>query len=70
MGSRHLGGGRAGARPSPCADGGGTPPADAFFTSSVFPRLAAQAWTPFSDRKVRVGIAGEGVCNFGSAFAY
>ena len=27
-------------------------------------------WTPFSDKKVRVGIAGEGVCNFGSAFAY
>ena len=27
-------------------------------------------WTPFSERKVRVGIAGEGVCNFGSAFGY
>ena len=27
-------------------------------------------WTPFSDRKVKVGIAGEGVCNFGSAFGY
>jgi len=27
-------------------------------------------WTPFSDRKVKVGIAGEGVCSFGSAFGY
>ena len=29
-----------------------------------------EKWMPFSDRKVRVGIAGEGVCSFGSAFAY
>ncbi len=27
-------------------------------------------WQPFSERKVRVGIAGEGVCAFGSAFGY
>ena len=27
-------------------------------------------WQPFSDRKVRVGIAGEGVCQFGSQFSY
>lgn len=27
-------------------------------------------WEPFSDLKVRVGIAGEGFCSFGSAFAY
>jgi len=27
-------------------------------------------WQPFSDRKVKVGIAGEGVCSFGSAFGY
>ena len=33
-------------------------------------KLAAQAWTPFSDKKVRVGIAGEGCCSFGSAFGY
>ena len=32
--------------------------------------LAAQAWTPFSEKKVRVGIAGEGYCSFGSAFGY
>ena len=30
----------------------------------------AAPWTPYSDRKVRVGIAGEGVCEFGSAFSY
>lgn len=33
-------------------------------------RLEDRAWTPFSDKIVRVGIAGEGVCSFGSAFAY
>ena len=32
--------------------------------------LEAREWTPFSDRKVRVGIAGEGVCDFGSQFGY
>ena len=30
----------------------------------------AAPWTPYSDRKVRVGFAGEGVCEFGSAFSY
>ena len=33
-------------------------------------KLSAQAWQPFSDRKVRVGIAGEGFCSFGSQFGY
>ena len=32
--------------------------------------LAAAPYVPFSEKKVRVGIAGEGFCNFGSAFAY
>ena len=32
--------------------------------------LDGREWTPFSDRKVRVGIAGEGVCSFGSQFGY
>lgn len=27
-------------------------------------------WTPYSDRRVRVGIAGEGFCDFGSNFGY
>ena len=30
----------------------------------------AEPWQPYSDRKVRVGIAGEGFCSFGSAFGY
>ncbi|MCQ2389396.1 MAG: Gfo/Idh/MocA family oxidoreductase [Kiritimatiellae bacterium] len=29
-----------------------------------------KTWQPFSDRKVRVGIAGYGVCQFGAAFGY
>ena len=32
--------------------------------------LAPEPWRPFSDRKVRMGIAGEGVCQFGSQFGY
>ena len=32
--------------------------------------LEPAEWTPFSDKKVRVGIAGEGVCDFGSQFGY
>ena len=33
-------------------------------------KLQAKPWEPFSDRKVRVGIAGEGCCEFGSQFNY
>lgn len=33
-------------------------------------KLSGTKWTPFSERKVRVGIAGEGLCSFGSAFEY
>ena len=33
-------------------------------------KVSKVPWKPFSDKKVRVGIAGEGVCNFGSQFAY
>ena len=33
-------------------------------------QLDQAEWQPFSDRIVRVGIAGEGVCNFGSQFGY
>lgn len=32
--------------------------------------LASEPWQPFSDRKVRMGIAGEGVCRFGSEFGF
>lgn len=31
---------------------------------------AAGAWQPFSDRKLRVGIAGYGLCQFGAAFGF
>ena len=33
-------------------------------------KLSDLEWKPFSEKKVRVGIAGEGVCSFGSAFGY
>jgi predicted dehydrogenase len=32
--------------------------------------LKAKAWDPVSDRKVKVGIAGYGVCSFGAKFGY
>jgi predicted dehydrogenase len=31
---------------------------------------ATKVWTPISDRKIRVGIAGYGVCKFGAAFGF
>jgi len=31
---------------------------------------ASKGWRPVSDRKIRVGIAGYGVCKFGAAFGF
>jgi predicted dehydrogenase len=31
---------------------------------------ASEGWQPFSDRKLRVGIIGHGVCQFGAAFSF
>jgi len=31
---------------------------------------ASKGWTPISDRKIRVGIVGYGVCRFGAAFGF
>jgi hypothetical protein len=31
---------------------------------------ASKGWTPVSDRKLRVGIAGYGVCKFGAEFGF
>lgn len=33
-------------------------------------KVKAAAWTPFSDRKVKVGIVGYGVCKFGASFGF
>ena len=33
-------------------------------------RIAAKKWEPFSEKKVRVGIAGHGLCAFGCQFGY
>jgi len=40
------------------------------FEQAVTDREAAKSWTPVSDRKIRVGIAGYGVCGFGAAFHF
>lgn len=33
-------------------------------------KVKSSAWTPFSERKVKVGIAGYGVCKFGAQFGF
>ncbi|MCK5866631.1 MAG: Gfo/Idh/MocA family oxidoreductase [Marinobacter adhaerens] len=33
-------------------------------------KLKKKVWTPVSDRKIKVGIAGYGICKFGAAFGY
>jgi len=33
-------------------------------------KLKDAAWKPISDRKIKVGIAGYGVCKFGAAFGF
>ena len=40
------------------------------FEQAVTDEEAAKNWRPVSDRKIRVGIAGYGVCSFGSAFHF
>jgi len=40
------------------------------FEQAVTDTEAAKTWEPVSDRKIRVGIAGYGVCAFGAAFHF
>ncbi len=40
------------------------------FEQAVTDEEAAKNWTPVSDRKIRVGIAGYGVCRFGASFHF
>ena len=40
------------------------------FDEAAADQDCAAPWQQYSDRKVKVGIAGEGFCNFGSAFGY
>lgn len=44
-------------------------PIQGFEQASVDPN-ASKDWKPISDRKIRVGIVGYGVCKFGSAFGF
>ncbi len=45
------------------------PTIQGFEKQATDPEAAGQ-WKPFSDRKLRVGIVGYGVCRFGSAFSF
>lgn len=45
-------------------------PAIAGFDETHAGKLSQKAWEPVSDRKVRIGIAGYGVCKFGAAFGF
>ena len=40
------------------------------FEKAVTDYEASKNWQPVSDRVIRVGIAGYGVCNFGAAFHF
>ncbi len=40
------------------------------FEQAAHSSADSEGWRPFSDRKLRVGIAGYGVCKFGSAFGF
>lgn len=40
------------------------------FEKAVTDKEASKRWKPVSDRKIRVGIAGYGVCQFGAAFSF
>ncbi len=40
------------------------------FEKAAADPAASESWKPFSDRKLRVGIIGYGVCKFGSAFSF
>jgi hypothetical protein len=48
---------------------GAEPVIQGFERSPVDPN-ASRAWNPISDRKVRVGIVGYGVCRFGADFGF
>lgn len=45
------------------------PPIQGFEKAAVDPNVS-KGWQPVSDRKIRVGIVGYGVCQFGSAFGF
>lgn len=60
---------------APPPGGGGTESTDGTVPIQGFERVdadreASQNWRPVSDRKIRVGIAGYGVCRFGAAFHF
>ncbi len=40
------------------------------FEQTATTAAASAGWTPISDRKIRVGIVGFGVCQFGAAFSF
>lgn len=52
----------------PPTDGAGKPIAG--FEESDDRSASAEEWVPFSDRKIRVGIAGYGMCQFGTKFGF
>ncbi|HPT13031.1 MAG TPA: Gfo/Idh/MocA family oxidoreductase [Bacteroidales bacterium] len=52
------------------ADAGVVPPAIQGFERSEQGNISQVPWKSFSDRKLRVGIAGYGVCRFGADFGF
>ncbi len=54
---------------TPLALGAPAPSIQGFETAPASPDFS-RGWQPFSERRLRVGIAGYGVCKFGSAFGF
>ena len=52
------------------ASTGQTPPKIQGFEEAPVDPNAAKHWKPVSDRKIRVGIVGYGLCRFGAAFSF
>ena len=65
----HAMGVSAGALALPMAARSAEKPIQGFEKTAEDPN-ASKSWKPVSDRKIRVGIAGYGVCQFGAAFGF
>ncbi len=65
----HTFGGGAAALTLPASALPAQPNIQGFEQAPIDPK-AAENWTPVSDRRLRVGIVGYGVCRFGAAFSF
>jgi predicted dehydrogenase len=70
MGAMALGLYQSGCKESPKTSQNPDPPLISGFERTASGQDTTAVWKPFSDRKIRVGIAGYGVCRFGADFGF